>query len=211
MSRRFLLVVMLILIAAKWVTTSPTAAAADVIGDAAGPVVFMDQLWNRAVEVLKKDISPLIRQARFRELFQTAFDGPGIARFVLGRYWRSASDDEQQEFLKLFEEYVVLVYSTRLADFSGEVLKVRGSRTDHDGIIVSTEIISQASATPIKVDWRLINTNGAFKINDVAIEGISMMVTQRSEFASVIQRHGGQVEGLLALMREKTKTASVAQ
>ena len=64
---------------------------------------------------------------------------------------------------------------------------------------------------PIKVDWRLVTDNGAFKINDIIIEGISMMVTQRSEFASVIQRHGGQVSGLLELMREKTKTASAAQ
>ena len=58
---------------------------------------------------------------------------------------------------------------------------------------------------------KLVIDKGAFKINDVIIEGISMMVTQRSEFASVIQRHGGQMGGLLALMREKTKTASLEQ
>jgi phospholipid transport system substrate-binding protein len=74
-------------------------------------------------------------------------------------------------------------------------------------VIVSSEIISPSEA-PVKVDWRLITDGGVFKISDVVIEGISMMVTQRSEFASVIQRHGGQVSGLLSLMREKTKTAS---
>jgi len=211
MRRSLLTAAVVILSASGWMAVPPTAVAADAIAAAEGPVAFMDQLWNRAVEVLSKDISAAVRRARFRDLFQTDFDGPGIARFVLGRYWRSASDDERQEFLKLFEDYVVLVYSTRLADFSGEVLKVRGSRTDHDGIIVSTDIISPGSTAPIKVDWRLVNGNGAFKINDVAIEGISMMVTQRSEFASVIQRHGGQVEGLLTLMREKTKTASITE
>jgi phospholipid transport system substrate-binding protein len=144
-------------------------------------------------------------------LYQAAFDGPGIARFVLGRYWRSASEQEQQELLKLFEDYVVFVYGTRLANFSGERFKIRGSRTDETGTIVSTDVISPNGDAPIKIDWRLITDHGSFKINDVIIEGISMLVTQRSEFASVIQRHGGQVGDLLVMMRERTKTASVTQ
>jgi len=178
--------------------------------DAADADVFMNELWNRAVEVLNKKVPLAERLARFRRLFQSDFDGPGIARFVLGRYWRSASQQEQQEFLRLFEDYVVYVYGTRLSSFSGERFKIRGSRADENGTIVSTEILSPGGEGPIKVDWRLVTENGAFKINDVIIEGISMMVTQRSEFASVIQRHGGQVGGLLDLMREKTKTASTA-
>jgi phospholipid transport system substrate-binding protein len=113
--------------------------------------------------------------------------------------------------MKLFEDYVIFVYGTRLSHFNGETFKVRGSRTDESGTVVSTDIISPSGEPPIKVDWRLVADRGAFKINDVIIEGISMMVTQRSEFASIIQRHGGQVGGLLALMREKTNTASAAQ
>jgi len=58
------------------------------------------------------------------------------------------------------------------------------------------------------MDWRLINDSGAYKINDVIIEGVSMAVTQRSEFASVVQRNGGQVSRLIALMREKTASAA---
>ena len=127
---------------------------------------------------------------------------------MLGRYWRSASEEERQEFLKLFEDYVVYVYGTRLSDFNGETFKVRGSRTDGDGTVVSTDVFSPGANAPIKVDWRLIAENGRFKITDVVIEGISLMVTQRSEFAAVIQRHGGQVGGLLTLMREKTNVAA---
>jgi phospholipid transport system substrate-binding protein len=134
---------------------------------------------------------------------------PASPVFVLGRYWLSASEQEQQEFLKLFENYVVFVHGTRLSDFNGETFKVRGSRPEGNGVIVSADLISPGGEGPIKVDWRLVTDNGAFKINDIIIEGISMMVTQRSEFASVIQRHGGQVGGLLALMR--TKTASAAE
>ena len=204
MTRRFLLTIMPLLIASACLTTASDAIAADAN-------VFMNQLWGQTIEVLSKKAPRAERLARFRQLFQQDFDGPGIARFVLGRYWRSASEQEQQEFLKLFEDYVVFVYSTRLSNFSGETFKVRGSRTDESGTIVSTEIISPNGDAPIKVDWRLITDHSSFKINDVIIEGISMLVAQRSEFASVIQRHGGQVGELLAMMRERTKTANAAQ
>ena len=204
MTRRFLLSALSLL-----VYTLSQAVPSNAVG--ADASVFMSEMWKRVVEILGKKAPQTERLARFRELFQADFDGPGIARFVLGRYWRGASQDEQQEYLRLFEDYVVFVYGTRFSSLSGETLKIRGSRAEESGVIVSTEMINPGGEAPVKIDWRLVTDNGVFKINDVAIEGISMMVTQRSEFASVIQRHGGQVSGLLALMREKTKTASVAQ
>jgi phospholipid transport system substrate-binding protein len=204
MTRRFLLTTLALLLVMTSPAVLPDAVAAD-------PNSFVNELWGRAVEILGKKVPQTERLARFRELFQADFDGPGIARFVLGRYWKSASEQEQQEFLTLFEDYVVYVYGIRLSSFNGEAFKVRGSRTDNSGVIVSTDIVSPGGEAPIKIDWRLVTDSGVFKINDVIIEGISMMVTQRSEFASVIQRHGGQMSGLLELMREKTKTASAAQ
>ena len=204
MTRRLLVIIVALVI----VLRSPTITTDAVAADAS---VFMNELWTHTVEVLSKKVPASERLARFRRLFHADFDGPGIARFVLGRYWRSASEQEQQEFLKLFEDYVVFVYGTRLSNFSGETFKVRGTRSDEAGTVVSTDIISPNGEAPIKVDWRLITDKGAFKINDVIIEGISMLVTQRSEFASVIQHHGGQVGGLLELMRERTRTASAAQ
>ena len=204
MTRRIFLSVVWLLIASASATAATNAIAAD-------PNVFMNELWGQTVEVLSNKVPRAERLMRFRQLFQADFDGPGIARFVLGRYWRSASEQEQQEYLKLFEDYVVFVYGTRLSKFNGETFKLVGSRTDESGTIVSTDIISPSGDAPIKVDWRLIADHGSFKINDVIIEGISMLVTQRSEFASVIQRHGGQVGGLLELMRERTRMASAAQ
>ena len=204
MTRRIFLSIVWLLIASASATAATNAIAAD-------PNVFMNELWGQTVEVLSKKVPRAERLMRFRQLFQADFDGPGIARFVLGRYWRSASEQEQQEYLKLFEDYVVFVYGTRLSKFNGETFKLLGSRTDESGTIVSTDIISPSGEAPIKVDWQLIADHGSFKINDVIIEGISMLATQRSEFASVIQRHGGQVGGLLELMRERTRMASAAQ
>ena len=201
MMRRSLLTSLVVLFATASLAAPPPVNPADA-------AAFMNQLWTRAVEVLNKKADPTVRLARFRPLFHEDFDCPGIARFVLGRYWRNASEEEQQEFVKLFEDYVVFVYTARLGDFGGETFKIRGSRSDGDGVMVSTDVFSPGSTSPLRIDWRLVAENGAYKINDVVVEGISMSVTQRSEFASVVQRNGGQMRGLIALMREKTASAA---
>ena len=196
------------LIAGLFILSATAAFAAPPMANPADAVAFMNQLWGRAVDVLNNKADPVVRLARFRELFHADFDCPGIARFVLGHYWRIASEEEQQEFVRLFEDYVVYVYTARLGNFGGETLKVRGSRSDGDGVIVSTDVLNPGATTPLKIDWRLVADNGAYKINDVIVEGVSMVVTQRSEFASVVQRNGGHVRGLLAMMREKTASAA---
>jgi len=201
MMRRSLLTSVFLLVATTLLAAPQPATPADAIA-------FMNQLWNRAAELLNNKTDPAIRQARFRQLFHEDFDGAGIARFVLGRYWRSASQEERHEFVKFFEDYVVYVYTARLANFGGASFKVRGSRSDGDGVIVSTDVGSPGNTSPIRMDWRLVNDNGAYKISDVIVEGVSMTVTQRSEFASVAQRNGGQVRPLIDLMREKTASAA---
>ena len=175
---------------------------------AADPAAVINNLGNRALEVLGKNATPAQRVARFHELFREDFDVPGLARFVLGRYWKTATPEEQEEFVKLFEDYIALVYSNQLAAYSGEKLKVTGSRTSAEEAIVASEIIRPTGSPPVKVDWHLTDRNGTYKISDVTVDGISMAVTQRSEFASVIQRSGGQVAGLIAQLREKTAAAA---
>jgi phospholipid transport system substrate-binding protein len=193
------------------VLVAAVAAAATPSADAdAKAAAFMNQLWSRALELLNKKSPAAERQARFRELFHQDFDSPGIARFVLGRYWRMASPEQQQEFLKLFDNYVVYVYTARLSDFEGEQFKINGSRADQGAVIVSTDVITPGAPTPLKVDWRLVDDDGSYKISDVIVEGVSMLVTQRSEFASVIQRHGGQLQGLLDVMRQKAASAAAS-
>jgi phospholipid transport system substrate-binding protein len=184
------------------------ALRAPAILAAADPAAIINELGNRALEVLGKNATPAQRVARFHELFREDFDVPGIARFVLGRYWKTATPEQQQEFVKLFEDYIALVYSNQLAAYSGETLRVTGSRTSAEEAVVASEIIRPTGAPPVKVDWHLTDRNGAYKISDVTVDGISMAVTQRSEFASVIQRNGGQVANLIAQLREKTASAT---
>ena len=200
MMRRSLLTAAFVLISAVLASAIPAAAAAD-------PTALISNLGTRALEVLGKNATPSQRVDRFRALLREDFDVPGIARFVLGRYWNIATDQQRAEFVKLFEDYIALAYSARLAEYTGETFKVVGSRPDADGAIVTSQILRPAGAAPVKLDWRLTGRDGVYKISDVSVDGISMAVTQRSEFASVIQHNGGQVQGLLTMLRDKTAGA----
>src|ERR1051326_2383987 len=97
-------------------------------------------LGNQAIQVLGPQVSPAQRLARFRELFSEDFDVPGIGQFVLGRYWRVANPAEQQEFLRLFQEYIVQSYASRLGEYGGEPFRVTGSRPSGDETVVTSEI-----------------------------------------------------------------------
>jgi phospholipid transport system substrate-binding protein len=201
MVRRSLLTAALIVVAVLLAPAIPAAGAAD-------PTALISNLGSRALEVLGKDATQSQRVERFRQLLREDFDIPGIARFVLGRYWNIATEEQRTEFTKLFENYIAIAYATRLAEYTGEKFKVTGSRRDADGAIVTSQIVRPQGAAPVKVDWRLTGRDGAYKISDVSVDGISMAVTQRSEFASVIQHNGGQVQGLLTMLREKTAASA---
>jgi len=163
---------------------------------------FVATLGQQAMQVLGPSVPEAQRLARFRELFRNDFDLSGIGQFVLGRYWRVATPQEQQEFLGLFHEYLVRAYSARLGQYSGEQFQVLSGRPYGAETIVTSQIL-RASGTPVQVDWYLTNAGGRFLISDVYVSGVSMKVTQRDEFAAVIQRNGGRVAGLIAEMRQK--------
>jgi phospholipid transport system substrate-binding protein len=182
------------------VPSRPAAAAAD-------PAAVVTNLGNQALQVLGKNVNPNVRVTRFRQLFVEDFDVPRIAHFVLGRYWRVATPQQQQQFIRLFTDYIAMVYANRLAEYSGENLKVTGSRPAPDGSLVSSEIVRPNGAPPAQVEWLLTHSGGTYKISDVIVEGVSMAVTQRSEFAAVIQRDGGQLQGLISALRQKTESA----
>jgi len=174
---------------------APRQAAAE------DPRTFITALGERVIQVLAPSVSPTQRLDRFRELFSTDFDVLGIGRFVLGRYWRTATAQEQQEFLNLFQEFVVRAYTSRLGSFGGEPFRVTGVHPNGAETVVSSEIV--LASGPIGLDWYLVDNGGQYKISDVYIAGISMKVTQRDEFAAVIQRSGGLLEGLLSQLRQK--------
>lgn len=194
-------------ILAFWV--SPVSANAAQSGDVTAQV-FIEGLADEAVQALTAEgVSRTDRVTRFRELLSQNFDVPVIGKWVLGRYWRTATDGEKEEYLKLFEDYVVITYVERFDQYSGEVIKVVKSVADpgKDALVFS-EIHRPTGGEPIRIDWRVRSHSDIYKIIDVYVEGISMSQSQRKEFTSVIRANGGTVAGLLDVLRKKVESLS---
>ena len=141
--------------------------------------------------------------AYFHKVLHQHFDISAICRFVLGPYWRTATEPQRQEFKTLLEAYLTRFYGERFAKYNGEDLRVTGSRPFPSGEIVTSQIV-RPQGPPIQVDWRLASENGSYRITDVVVDGVSMTLTHRAEFASMIRRSGGQMAGLLTAMSAQT-------
>jgi phospholipid transport system substrate-binding protein len=180
-------------------------AQADETNDKASQ--FVRSLADRAIGSLTgQDISQAERNSRFRDLFVANFDVPAIGRSALGRFWRTATPEEQKKYLALFEDYIVMTYANRFREYSGEKLQVNDvGRAPDDTLAVKSQLVRAAGQPPVRVEWRLVPADSSFKIVDVVIEGVSMAQTQRSEFASVVSRNGGKVSGLISELRNKTE------
>ncbi len=165
--------------------------------------LFINQLGNQAINTLRDtDLTLDQREARFRSLLSQSFDLRFIGRFVLGRYWRGATPDQQNDYIALYGEFLLQTYSARLGGYSGETLTVIGARMANDKDFVVSTSLARPSGPAIAADWRVRVIDGQYRIIDIMIEGISMAVTQRSEFASVMKRDG--IDGLLAILRART-------
>jgi phospholipid transport system substrate-binding protein len=173
------------------------------------PVVqFVQELGNKALTSLTaRNLADEERSKRVRELLLQYFDIQKIGRFVLGPYWAQATENQRQEYLSLFEDMIVRTYTHRFADYSGQSFSVKGVVTEEQGSqdsIVSSVII-QPNGPPVHVDWRVRNESGTFKIVDVLIENVSMSITQRADFASIIQNGGGKIDALLGALKNHGK------
>lgn len=164
---------------------------------------FITSLAEKAVHALTQGDTPRPEKIRrFRELLHAHFDVNRIGAFVLGRYWPVATDAEKQEYLDLFEQLIISTYVDRFSNYAGETLTVTGASMKGDEALVSSRLNRPTGGEAINVDWRVQERNGALRIVDVVVEGISMGQTQRSEFASVIRNNGGQVSGLIEELRK---------
>ena len=169
------------------------------------PAEFIRNLGDEALaELVGSDITKTERADRFRKLLVANFDIPAIGKTVLGRYWKTATPDEQQQYLKLFEDFLVGNYAQRFGQYAGEKFSTAGVRDDGDGLYTVQTLIARPNGQTARLDWSLRSEGDSYKILDLKIEGISMSETHRSEFASVIQNNGGKVANLIDALRKKT-------
>lgn len=168
---------------------------------------FIKHLANQAIKELgDKAITREERGKRFRTLFVKHFDVPTIARWVLGRYWPSATSEQRHQYLSLFEEMIVVTYSERFVELGEDVFSVTEAQLKGEkDIIVRSTLERPQHEQRVQLDWRVRDRDGEFRIIDVMVEGVSMGQTQRSEFASVIRNSGGTIDGLIEELRKRSK------
>jgi phospholipid transport system substrate-binding protein len=114
------------------------------------PGQYMNTLGTRVLQIINdKQTAEAQRKQQFRKLAEDAFEIPRIAQFVLGRYWRTANDDEKKHFVDAFENYMVQIYWSRFSSYNGESFKVTGQRDEGNGTtLVTTEILRPNSGQP---------------------------------------------------------------
>ena len=198
-------VALLLLVMGTWRAAAEPAdpqAAAD----------FLSALQDRAiVELTDGEASLDERGERFRRIFRENFDLDAIGKFVIGRYWRSASPQERKDFLAAFEDVMVHRFLPLLTQYTGEKFKIETSKEDsrnEDMVLVSTRL-ARDEGEPYKVNWRIRLRNGSFKVLDIIAEGVSMAITLRSEYNAVLKTSGGSVTALTDALREKIENGEL--
>jgi len=174
------------------------AGAAAASAAANGAEAMIDGLTKEAVQILQTtEVHSRERKAGLRAILERGFDLPYLAQLAVGRSWRDLSDVERREFTRIFTRWVLETQSTRLGQYAGEAITVEGSRPAGQGdTMVSTQIRGGKLRQPIQVDWRVREEGGDWRVIDVVVEGVSMVVTYRSEFQAIVERGG--VEALKA-------------
>ena len=166
--------------------------------------MFVEKLGRQVVEkVSNTEITEQERYNNFKTLYLSSFDNYYISRFVLGRYWKTIDKGIQKQFVDSFNNYIVATYAPKFKGWEG-TFKAVESLFENNYYNVKMDILNKDGPT-LKMMWKIyINKNEEFKILDVNIDGVSMLVTQRAEFLSVIKNHPNGVKGLIDAMNKKT-------
>lgn len=161
---------------------------------------YIRQLSDTAIERLgAPGLSEAERKTRGRDLLQKNFAGPMLGQFVLARYWRSATEAQRERFLELLQEVALQRFLPAFQNLRPEQVAVERAFPDpqSNGLIRVETRIDVPDRGPVRLGWRLRPIDGSFEIVDIMAEGVSMAITLRGEYTSVIERNGGQISALL--------------
>ena len=174
------------------------------------PAEFIQGLADEAISVLSDQRGTIDeREQKFRTVLRDDFAMKKIGRFAAGKYWRSMSIEQKRLYQKLFEEWILKTYSIRFGGYSGETVNVlRTFKAGATDVFVRTRIDS-SKRRALKVDWRVRRIDERFKIIDVVVEGVSMLVTQKAEFSAVLRQRG--IDGLITILRSQLDRLDAAK
>ena len=180
-------------------------AKADV--DAAGAEKFVQKMTDEGVEeIINANVSKAEKQARFKKLFNDALDLDFIGKYVLGRYWRTASPQQRTDFINTYRELNTKVWSERFDEFKGKNFEFKGTTPSNSaGQVFVNTIVPMEQGEPATVIWRVKQDGNNFKIVDIIIEKVSLTMANRNEYTAFIKNNGGNVDALIANLKTKLK------
>ncbi len=167
---------------------------------------FIANIGTQGIQAVGAGVPSPERLARFRQLLREDFDIPGIGLFALGRYRSSATPQEQQEFFRLYPDFTVRAFSSRLNGYGGASFRVTSRRLVGNETVVNSEIV-RGDGSRVALDWYLTDGGDEYRVTDVAVGGVSMKITLRDQFASWIETNGGGFSALLAVLRQQIAQA----
>lgn len=166
-------------------------------------------------EVVAAKLPQAQKIERFRTLFNTYFDMTAVARFVLGTYVRKADEAQQARFSELFREVNIYTWARRFKDYNGQKLAIAGVTADGaKGAYVDTRVEQTNNQQPMSVRWRLRARDGVrfgLLVVDLEVEGVSMALTYRSEYGSLLQGNGGDLAALNAQLEQQVQRLRAEQ
>ena len=171
------------------------------------PDVFVQSTVNRASQVLSDNLSKDQKIKKLKSIAAETVDIQGIGMYTLGSYRKVLSEDQKQEYNTLFEQYFLKTFSSRLAEYSNPEIEVKSKeKLNKNYTMVSSILVSTEQRPKVNIDWRIYTKNpDDLKIRDLIIEGLSLARTQKEEFASIIESNGGDINALLASLKEFIK------
>lgn len=171
-------------------------------------MALAEQTWTL---LARQDLSPQQRQDELAKLIESTTDVALLSRLVLGRYWRELTDDQKAEYQRLFRVVIIRNLAGKLGRYAEDAdgkleqhFQIRGGQMAGKGdVLVRTKVLP-SSGENLDVDWRVRDRDGRLMIIDLIVEGVSLVVSQRSEFAAVIERN--KFEGLLAELQAQAES-----
>jgi len=183
------------------VTVLVLGPARPTLADEAAARAYVTEIGNEALAILQPGGSPDQRMPALEDLFRKAFDLDTIGRAVVGRYWNQATAEQQEEYRKVFADFIVKTYARRLAPYSLDGFSITGTKPVGKQDTLVETVIERPDGPPLNYAWR-VREGSAPKLVDVVVEGVSLTITHRADFATVLQRDG--MDGLIASLRQKT-------
>jgi phospholipid transport system substrate-binding protein len=163
---------------------------------------FVKATGDRLVGVVNGGGSADTKRATMTKILNDAVDVDGIARFCLGRFWRTATPAQQTEYVQLFHQVLVNNITAKLGEYQGVSFTMGRARMDGENGVVSTTV-TRPNNPPTAVDWIVSDPASSPKVIDVVAEGTSLRLTQRQDYASYLTHNGNSVDALITAMKKQ--------